>query len=269
MRTSVTTLVLLSAASLTLAGCSSSSTSSSGSTTATSATTTSASVTGTVTVLAAASLTDAFNQLGKQFEAAHPGTTVKFSFGGSSALALQINQGAPADVFASAATKNMTQVVTKGGAEASAVKNFASNVLEIATPPSNPQHIASVNDLAKSGVKVAVCLPAVPCGAAAISLFENAGITVKPATQEADVKATLAKVESNEVDAGVVYVTDVQAAGSKVKGVPIDPSVNVTTKYPIAPLTKASNAAGADAFVAYVLSDAGQQVLAADGFAKP
>ncbi|SOD70757.1 molybdate transport system substrate-binding protein [Jatrophihabitans sp. GAS493] len=268
MRTSVTTVVLLSAATLTLAGCSSSSTSS-GSSATTAGTSSSPAVTGTVTVLAAASLTEAFTTLGKQFEAAHPGTTVKLSFGGSSALALQINEGAPADVFASAATKNMTQVVTKGGAAEADVKNFASNVLEIATPPSNPQNVTGVNDLAKTSVKVAVCLPAVPCGAAAVTLFKNAGITVKPVTQEADVKATLAKVESNEVDAGVVYVTDVLAAGTKVKGVAIDPSVNVSTEYPIAPLTKASNAAGADAFVAYVLSDAGQKVLADGGFAKP
>ncbi|MGI8665509.1 MAG: molybdate ABC transporter substrate-binding protein [Jatrophihabitans sp.] len=223
--------------------------------------------TGTITVLAAASLTESFDTLAKQFESAHPGVTVKLSFGASSALALQINQGAPADVFASASTKNLTQVVTAGGA--SAGTNFVKNVMEIAVPPSNPAAITGVADLARSGIKVALCQAQVPCGSTAAAVFSNAKITVKPVTLEADVKSTLAKVEANEVDAGVVYVTDVLSAGSKVKGIPIPDSVNASTEYPIAALTKAPNAAGAAAFVAYVLSAAGQQVLSAAGFEKP
>ena len=222
---------------------------------------------GTVTVLAAASLTEAFGTLAKQFEAAHPGVTVKLSFGASSALAQQINGGAPADVFASAAVKNMQQVISAGGATAST--NFAKNVLEIAVPPSNPAGIAQLSDLAKPGVKVALCQAQVPCGATAQQVFGNAGVQVKPVTEEADVKSTLTKVETNEVDAGVVYVTDVRAAGSKVKGIPIPDSVNAATEYPIATLSKASNRDIAQAFVDYVLSDAGQAVLSADGFEKP
>ena len=227
----------------------------------------SAAVSGTITVLAAASLTEAFSTLAKQFEAAHPGMRVKLSFGASSALALQINQGAPADVFASAASKNMTQVISAGGASTST--NFVKNVMEIAVPPSNPAHIATVADLARSGVKVALCQPQVPCGAVAQQVFDNAKVKVKPVTLEADVKSTLTKVETNEVDAGVVYVTDVRSAGAKVTGIPIDSSVNAATSYPIAALTKAPNPAGAAAFVAYVLSDAGQQVFSADGFERP
>lgn len=224
-------------------------------------------ISGTITVLAAASLQGTFTTLGKQFEQAHPGVTVKFSFGASSALALQINQGAPADVFASAAVKNMTQVTSAGGASTST--NFASNSMEIAVPPSNPATVTGIADLAKSGVKVVLCQAQVPCGATAAAVFKKAKLTVKPVSLEADVKSTLSKVELNEADAGVVYVSDVKAAGAKVKGIPIESSVNATTEYPIAALTKAPNPTGAQAFVDYVLSDAGNSVLAAAGFAKP
>jgi molybdate transport system substrate-binding protein len=224
-------------------------------------------ISGTVTVLAAASLKEAFTTLAKQFETAHPGTTVKVSFAASSDLAQQINQGAPADVFASASTKNMQQVVSAGGASTST--NFAKNVMEVAVPPSNPGKVTSVTDLAKSNLKVALCQPQVPCGSTAAKVFDNAKITVKPVTLEPDVKSTLSKVELNEVDAGVVYVTDVRAAGSKVKGVVIPDSVNASTEYPIAALTKAPNSAGAQAFVDLVLSPAGETVLSADGFQKP
>jgi molybdate transport system substrate-binding protein len=224
-------------------------------------------VSGTITVLAAASLQGSFTTLGKQFEAAHPGVSVKFSFAASSALALQITQGAPADVFASASVKNMTQVTAAG--DASTSTNFVKNVMEIAVPPSNPAKISGVADLARSGVKVALCQAQVPCGATAVKVFSNAKVTVKPVTLEADVKSTLSKVELNEVDAGVVYVTDVLAAGNKVRGVAIPADVNASTSYPIAALTKAPNPAGAQAFTAYVLSADGQAVLTAAGFQKP
>jgi molybdate transport system substrate-binding protein len=222
---------------------------------------------GSVTVFAAASLQEAFTTLAKQFEAVHPGVRIKLNFGPSSALAQQINQGAPADVFASASVKNMTQVIGAGGATAS--RTFVKNVMQIAVPPSNPADIRTLADLARSGVKVALCQAQVPCGVTAAKVFSNAKITVKPVTLEADVKSTLTKVELNEVDAGVVYVTDVLAAGSKVKGIAIPADVNAFTEYPIAGLTKAPNAAGAAAFVAYVRSPAGLQVLATAGFAKP
>lgn len=259
-----------------LAGCSSSAKSTAGSPSATlsapsptssAPSSSAATVTGTITVLAAASLTGTFNTLIKSFQAANPGATVKVSYGASSALASQINAGAPADVFASAAVSNMQQVITARGATTST--NFVKNVMEIAVPPSNPAHITGVADLAKSSVKLALCQPQVPCGATAAAVFKNANVTVKPVTLEADVKSTLAKVSTNTVDAGVVYVTDVLAAGTTVKGIPIPDAVNASTEYPIAALAKAANPAGAAAFVAYVLSPTGQQVLTAAGFEKP
>jgi molybdate transport system substrate-binding protein len=255
-----------------VAGCSSSNKGSTGTTSTSTAasggvTSSAPAVSGTITVFAAASLQGTFTTLARQFEAAHPGVTVKLNFGASSALALQINQGAPADVFASASAKNMTQVTSAGGASLST--NFVKNVMEIAVPPSNPAHVTALADLAKPGVKIALCQAQVPCGATAAKVFTNAKLTVKAVTLEADVKSTLAKVELNEVDAGVVYVTDVKAAGSKVKGIEIPADVNASTAYPIAVLTKAPNSAAAQAFTAYVLSPEGQRVLAAAGFEKP
>jgi molybdate transport system substrate-binding protein len=222
---------------------------------------------GTITVFAAASLMGTFTELGKQFEAAHPGDTVKFSFGGSSTLATQITSGAPADVFASAAPANMDTVVTAG--DASNPQDFAKNTAEIAVPPNNPATVTSVNDLAKSSVKVALCEPKVPCGVVAAEVFKNAGITVKPVTLQPDVKSVLTQVELGNVDAGMVYVTDVLAAGSKVKGVVIPANLNASTLYPIATITSSKEMSIAQAFVACVLSPAGQQVLAAAGFQKP
>jgi molybdate transport system substrate-binding protein len=259
------TAIAAGLAACVLAGCASSS---SGSSTPSASPSSSASAsTASITVFAAASLTGTFTQLGKQFEAAHPGDKVTFSFGPSSGLAMQITSGAPADVFASAATANMDQVVSAG--DASNPTNFAKNVMEVAVPPSNPAKVTSVDSLAKSSVKVALCQPQVPCGVTAASVFKNAGITVKPVTLEADVKSVLTKVELNDVDAGMVYVTDVQAAGSKVDGIKISAADNASTLYPIATISKSSHMAVAQAFVAYVLSPAGQQVLTAAGFEKP
>ena len=223
--------------------------------------------TGSITVFAAASLTGTFTQLGKQFETAHPGDTVKFSFGPSSGLATEITSGAPADVFASAATANMQQVVTAG--DASNPQNFAKNIMEVAVPPNNPANVKSVNNLAKKSVKVALCQPQVPCGVVAAEVFKNVGITVKPVTLQADVKSVLTQVELGNVDAGMVYVTDVMAAGTKVKGVAIPAADNASTEYPIATISSSKQKSEAEAFVAYVLSPAGQQVLAAAGFEKP
>jgi molybdate transport system substrate-binding protein len=242
--------------------------SSSGSGTSSSSTSSSASAAkGSITVFAAASLLGSFTQLGKQFEAAHPGDTVKFSFGPSSGLADQITSGAPADVFASAASANMQQVVSAG--DASSPQNFATNSLEIAVPPDNPGNVKSVTDLARKSVKVALCQPQVPCGVVAAEVFKNAGIKVKPVTLQPDVKSVLTQVETGNVDAGAVYVTDVMAAGSKVKGVTIPASENASTLYPIATISNSKQKSIAQAFVAYILSPAGQQVLTAAGFQKP
>ena len=242
-----------------LAGCSSS-----GGAPSSSATGSSAALSGSITVFAASSLTEAFTTLGTQFQAAHPGTTVKFDFDSSSTLASSITEGKPADVFASASATNMSTVTAAG--DAASPTDFVKNTMEIATPPGNPAKITGVADLAKSGVKVALCEVAVPCGATAAKVFANARVSVTPAASEADVKSTLAVVELKEVDAGMVYVTDVRAAGSKVTGVPIPASVNASTTYPIATLKHAGNAALAQAWVDYVLSAAGQKVLLADGF---
>jgi molybdate transport system substrate-binding protein len=224
-------------------------------------------ITGNLMVFAASSLTEAFGTIAEQFEAQHPGTKVRFDFDASSTLAEQITQGAPADVFASASTKNMQQVTQ--AKDAGPTTNFVKNTLEIAVPPKNPGHIAKLADLARPGVKVALCQPQVPCGAVAQKLFANAGIKVRPATLEADVKSTLAKVELGEVDAGIVYVTDVRAAAGKVDGVRVPASVDATTTYPIATLTHGRNPSVAKAFVQYVLSPAGRKVLTADGFLAP
>jgi molybdate transport system substrate-binding protein len=240
------------------AGCSSSSSSPSAG---------SSPATGAITVFAAASLTESFTQLGKQFEAAHPGDTVKFSFGPSSGLATQITSGAPADVFASAAPGNMDDVVSAG--DAASPQNFAKNTMEVATPPDNPGNVESVKDLADDSVKVALCQPQVPCGVVAAEVFKNVGITVKPVTLQPDVKSVLTQVETGNVDAGMVYVTDVQAAGSKVNGVTIPASDNASTLYPIATINSSKHKSIAQAFMNYVLSPAGQQVLKAAGFESP
>ncbi|MEP6761407.1 MAG: molybdate ABC transporter substrate-binding protein [Sporichthyaceae bacterium] len=224
-------------------------------------------MTGTITVFAAASLQDAFTSLGKKFEAEHPGSKVVFNFGPSSGLAQQIGQGAPADVFASASTKTMDQVVT--GGDATEPTDFAENTMEIAVPPDNPAGVRAVADLAMKGVKVALCQADVPCGVTAAKVFQNAHLTVTPVTQEVDVKAVLSKVTLGEVDAGVVYVTDVRAAGGKVKGIEIADDVNAFTTYPIAALTGSENKRTAAAFVDYVLSPKGAAALTAAGFRTP
>lgn len=246
-------LALLAAAAIAVTGCSSSKASGSSG--------------GSLTVYAAASLTETFTTLGKQFEDAHPGTHIVFNFGPSSTLATQIQQGAPVDVFASASKKNMDAVVKSG--DASKPATFVTNTMEIAAAPGNPAHISNVADLAKRSVKVALCDPAVPCGAVAQKVFANAGLTVKATSLEVDVKSTLAKVELGEVDAGLVYVTDVKAAGSKVVGIPIPASVNASTAYPIAALTHAKNSALAAQFVAFIQSAAARAVFAGAGFSTP
>ncbi len=222
---------------------------------------------GTLTVFAAASLTETFTELGERFEADHPGATVRFSFGPSSGLAEQIVNGAPADVFASASPANMATVVDAG--EASEPRTFGTNSLQIAVPPDNPATIDSLDDLARADVKVALCQPQVPCGRVAAEVFANAGLTVRPVTEAQDVKAVLTLVEIGEIDAGLVYITDVRAAGDRVRGIEIPAVVNASTAYPIAVTKGSTNAVTARAFVDFVLSPAGRSVLAAAGFAQP
>ncbi|MET8779226.1 molybdate ABC transporter substrate-binding protein [Nocardia sp. NPDC004654] len=225
-------------------------------------------VSGTVTVFAAASLTETFTALGKEFEAAHPGVKVVYSFGASSSLAQQIGQGAPADVFASAAPANMQQVVDRGEITAQPT-TFVSNRLKIAVPKGNPGKITGLADFGKTEPRIALCAEQVPCGAAAKKVFEIAGIAPQPDTREQDVKAVLTKVTLDEVDAALVYRTDVQAAGDKVEGIDFPESTQAVNTYPIAPLAKAPNPNAAAAFVDFVRSDRAKQVFAAAGFDTP
>jgi molybdate transport system substrate-binding protein len=227
----------------------------------------SATATGRITVLAAASLTGVLPELGHRFEQAHPGTAVSFSFGPTSALGAQIRQGAPADVFASASEQDMDELDVAGLAVHP--EPFAANVAQIAVPRGNPAKIDAVADLARPGVRVAVCQPAVPCGTLAAAVFAKAGVTVRPVTEEADVKATLTKVQLGEVDAGLVYVTDVLAARGKVDGVAVPVQLNASTRYPVAVVKGTRNAPLARAFVQFVLSAEGHSVLSAAGFAAP
>lgn len=251
---------------LAVGGCSSSGAgSSSGSSASASAPASAANVTGTVTVFAAASLKETFTELGKRFEAAHPGTKVVFNFAGSDALAAGIVAGAPADVFAAASPTTMKTVTDKGEAEGTP-KVFVRNQLEIATVPGNPQHIASLQDLAKPSLKVVLCAKEVPCGAAAQKALAAGNVQLTPVSYEQDVKGALTKVQLGEADASLVYQTDVKSAAGKVDGVNFPETSSAINDYPIAPLTHAPNAAAGQAFVALVESPEGQKVLSDAGF---
>jgi molybdate transport system substrate-binding protein len=223
---------------------------------------------GTVTVLAAASLTGSFNQIGKDFESANPGTKVTFSYAGSSALAQQITAGAPADVFAAASPATM-KTVTDAGDGSGTPATFVKNQLVIAVPKGNPKGLTSLDALAEPGVKVALCAEQVPCGAAAKKALATAHVKITPVTLEQDVKAALSKVKLGEVDAALVYRTDAKASTADVDGVEFPESAGAINDYPIVALKNAPNPAGAAAFVAYVLSEPAQKVLADAGFQKP
>ncbi len=223
---------------------------------------------GEVVVLAAASLTDVFERLGEDFEAAHDGVTVTFGFGASSALAQQIVSGAPADVFAAASPATMAQVVEAGGVDGRPVV-LVRNRLQIAVPAGNPGGVTGLADLADERRTIALCAEQVPCGAAAARAFAAAGITPAPDTLEGDVRAVLTKVELGEVDAGLVYRTDVLAAGEAVVGIDFPEAERTVNDYPVAALSSAPNPEAARAFTAYVLSDDARQVLRDAGFALP
>ncbi|MET7719404.1 molybdate ABC transporter substrate-binding protein [Streptomyces mirabilis] len=258
------------AALLALSACSSSDSGSSSDSSPKSDTSASSSpkLSGTVTVFAAASLKESFTTLGKEFEKANPGTKVTFNFGGSDTLAASITGGAPADVFAAASPKTMAIVTDKKDA-ATTPATFVRNQLEIATLPGNPDKVASLKDLTKSGLKVVLCDKTVPCGAAAQKALDASKLKLTPVSYEQDVKSALTKVELKEADAAVVYKTDVKAAGDKVEGVEFPESAKAINKYPIALLKDAPNAEAAKAFIALVQSAEGQKVLTAAGFLQP
>jgi molybdate transport system substrate-binding protein len=225
-------------------------------------------VTGDVTVFAAASLTESFTKIGKDFEAANPGSKVTFNFAGSSALATQINQGAPADVFASAAAANMKTVTDAGNADGSPV-TFVKNQLVIVVPKGNPEGLTTLENLTKPGLKVALCAEQVPCGAAAKKALGAANVALTPVTLEQDVKAALSKVKLGEVDAALVYRTDAKASAADVDGVEFPESAGAINEYPVVVLKDAPNRTAAQAFLAYVQSDKGIMVLTDAGFQKP
>jgi len=220
-----------------------------------------------VTVFAAASLAEAFRAAGDAFRAAHADLRPEFNFAGSSTLAQQIEQGAPADVFASADEANMQRLVEKALASAPLV--FAQNRLAIVVAPGNPKRLARLADLGAPGLVVALCAPAVPAGRYAAEAFGKAGVAVPTASQEADVKAVVTKVALGEADAGVAYVTDARAASGKVDMVAIPDAHNPVARYPIAVLRDAPNAGAGRVFVEFIRSDAGQAILARFGFARP
>lgn len=222
---------------------------------------------GDITVFAAASLTDAFDEVGAAFGEANPDVNVEFNYGPSSGLREQILEGAPADVFASANTSNMDQVVEGGAAESP--EEFVTNRLQIAVPSGNPGGVDGLDDFADPDLLIGLCAEDVPCGEFGREALANAGVTPEVDTNEADVRALLTKVESGDLDAGIVYITDVLAAGDAVEGVDIPEEDNVAATYPIASLTDAGNAEVAEAFVEFVLSEDGQEILASYGFGSP
>lgn len=252
----------------TAAACGSSDSSDDAGSTGAATSTTPASKKVTLTVFAAASLKQPFSEIGTAFEKANPGVTVAFNFAGSSDLVAQIQQGAPADVFASADTKNMDKATGDDLVEGTPA-NFATNTLEIATPPDNPADIDSLDDLADPDVTVVLCAAEVPCGAAAAAVEKAGGIDISPVSEEQSVTDVLGKVISGEADAGLVYVTDVKGAGDQVLGVRFPESGEVVNTYPIAALSDSASPGVARAFTAFVTGTEGQDVLAAAGFGTP
>jgi molybdate transport system substrate-binding protein len=222
----------------------------------------------TLTVYAASSLTDSFSELGKRFEKSHDGVSVTFNFAGSSDLVAQLQQGAPADVFASADPENMDKAVADDLIEGEVV-NFASNTLQIAVPPDNPGNVSSLQDLANPDLNVVVCAPEVPCGSASQQVEKAGGVDIEPVSEEQSVTDVLAKVTTGQADAGLVYVTDVIAAGDDVKGVTFPEASSAVNVYPIAPLKESENPELAQEFVDLVTSREGQTVLHVAGFARP
>jgi molybdate transport system substrate-binding protein len=222
----------------------------------------------TLTVFAAASLTGAFTELGSAFTSANPSTSVTFNFAASSALATQIAEGAPADVFASADVDNMAKL-TEAGTTASDPVVFTTNLAQIIVEPGNPEGITGVADLANDDLIVISCAPQVPCGRYARQILDNADVTVTFKSLEDNVRAVVSKVVLGEADAGMVYATDVINAGDAAEGVEIPADVNVVADYPIAVTRQSENLEAAQAFVDFVVSDTGRAILESYGFVSP
>lgn len=223
---------------------------------------------GDVTVFAAASLTAAFTALGDAFMAANPDMDIRFNFAASSALVTQIDEGAPADVFAAADLNTMARVVDAAN-NASEPIVFTTNLAEIIVGPGNPMGITGVADLARQDLMVISCAPEVPCGRYAQQILDNAGVTVTFRSWEENVRGVVSKVALGEADAGIVYATDVTDAADAASGVPIPAEINIVAEYPIVVTKMAPNPAGAQAFIDFVVSDDGQAILADHGFVSP
>ncbi len=221
----------------------------------------------TLTVYAASSLTATFTDLAADFEADHEEVEVELSFGGSADLVAQVQQGAPADVVATADTATMDRLASEDLIEEPVV--FASNRLEIAVPPGNPAGVRSLQDLAEPGLNLVVCAPEVPCGASTTQVAEVGGVTLSPVSEEQSVADVLGKVVSGEADAGLVYVTDVLAAGDEVQGVQFPESADVVNAYPVAVVTETDHEGLAAEFVTLVTGERGREVLSAAGFGRP
>lgn len=225
----------------------------------------STSLNGYINVFAAASLTASFNTLGIAFHRANPGVGVNFNYAGTPTLVTQIEQGAPADVFASADTTNMDKLTADGFAIGSS-QVFAHNQLEIVVAPGNPKGITGLADLAKPGLIYISEGPTVPAGKYSLQALASAGVKVTPKSLETSVSAVISKIELGEADAGIVYTTDISAAGTKVQGVPIPAANNVIATYPLVEVKGTKDPEAASAFIAYVLSAPGQSTLASFGF---
>ena len=261
------TAVVLAALALGLTGCATTAGDRAPTATATSTADSGPELTGELTVYAAASLTGAFDALAADFEEQHPSLDVQpITYDGSSTLATQIIEGAPAEVFASADEKNMQKVVDAG--LASGPELFASNTLVLVVPAGNPGGVTGLDDLANPDLTVVLCAAEVPCGAASTTLLTNAGVAASVDSYEQNVTAVLTKVAAGEADAGLVYVTDA-ATTDEVDTVEVDGADAVVNHYPIVALTGSANGDAADAFVAFVLGEKGQEVLASFGFGAP
>ena len=223
---------------------------------------------GDIVVFAASSLTEAFAELSDAFTDKYPDASLVFNFAGSSDLVGQINEGAPADVFVSADDTNMTKL-TDGGMNATDPVVIARNTFAIIVEDGNPLGINDLSDLAADDLVVVLCAVEVPCGKGAAAVLDNAGVTVTPKSFEDKVKSVVTKVSEGEADAGIVFVTDVQAAGDTADGVEIPADVNVLSSYPIAVTSEATNPTGAQAFIDFVLSTQGRSILAKYGFLAP
>src|ERR1700731_160749 len=236
-----------------------------GNTVGTASSPTATALSGSISVFAAASLTDSFKALGTAFQAAHAGVTVQFNFAGTPTLVTQIEQGAQADILASADTTNMDKLKGDGFAVGTP-QVFAHNKLEIVVAPGNPKGITGLADLTRSGVIYISEAATVPAGKYSLQALAKAGVSVTPKSLETDVKSVVSKIELGEADAGIVYTTDVQAAGSKVQGVPISDAYNVIAPYPLAVIKGTKNSDLANAFIAFVLASSGQSKLESFGF---